>query len=166
MSARKLTPLATLAALAIVAAACAAPASRYRTDAITFIAGEAVYQAYGVVFENIGCTEPATTDEGATFECRADGDDGQSYGFTLTIVGKNTLELTDIVLVEAPPSSDVAASSEPESTEAGGAPTVTAPAPAPAATSVAPTSVAPTTGAPTTVAPTAAQTTTTTASPG
>ena len=105
--------------------ACAAPASRHRTDAIAFIASNEMFDAYDVDFENIDCIEPDSTDEGATVTCRADGDDGQSYRFTFTVVGTNQLELTEIGFDGVVPSAEPD-SSGPESTGA----TETAPEPA------------------------------------
>lgn len=85
-------------AAALVAGGCAAPASRYRSDAVDFIRGDTMFQAYSVDFQDIECGEPDTTDEGATLACAAtDPETDQAYVLTFTIVGKNELELTDIV---------------------------------------------------------------------
>lgn len=162
----------TLAALGIAAsatvAACAAQASQYRTDAVAFIDSDPMFEAYNVDFENIDCTEPDSTDEGGTVACTADGDNGQSYAFTFTIVGENELQLTAIALVDAPSSegSEPPDSTEPEATS-GAEPAATSgaagsaiTAPAPAAITTATTAAA--TTAPPTTARAAAATTTTT----
>lgn len=178
MNGRRTIWLSSLGTMAAIVSACAAPASRYPTDAAAFIASDEVYDAYKVDFENIDCGEPASTDVGTTLSCTADGK-GQRYRLTFTIVGKNRLELSGIELLDAPPSSQVTGSSEPPTstptestsgaptTAASGGPTGTAAVPAPAVTTAAPTTAAPTTAAPpaTTAAPTTAAPAPTTAAP-
>lgn len=190
MNAKTVISLVALGAAAtMTVSACGARASRYRTDAITFIDSDTMFDAYGVDFENVDCSEPESTDEGATVACRADGTDGQSYVLTFTIVGKNELELSGIALVGTlPPSSEPDASSPPESsgpdstgvessgptsvppTTTAAAPSVTAPAPGPAPTTAAaaPTTsaAAPATTAAAPVTTAAAARPTTTAAPG
>jgi hypothetical protein len=49
--------------------------------------------AGGVTFEEAECQEPASTDTNTAFVCTSTGSDGQDYTFTVTIVGRNTLDL-------------------------------------------------------------------------
>lgn len=49
--------------------------------------------AGGITFEEAECQEPSSTDTNTAFVCTSTGSDGQDYTFTVTIVGRNTLDL-------------------------------------------------------------------------
>ena len=50
-------------------------------------------QAGGIQFEDIECQEPSSTESNTAFVCTATGSNGQAYTFTVTIAGRNRLEL-------------------------------------------------------------------------
>jgi hypothetical protein len=49
--------------------------------------------AGGVAFDDATCEKPASTDTNTTFPCTSVGSDGREYRFTVTIVGRNSLDL-------------------------------------------------------------------------
>jgi len=49
--------------------------------------------AGGITFEGTECEEPSSTETNTAFVCTSTGSDGQRYTFTVTIVGRNSLDL-------------------------------------------------------------------------
>jgi hypothetical protein len=49
--------------------------------------------AGGITFEDAECQEPTSTETNTAFVCTSTGSDGTDYTFTVTIVGRNTLDL-------------------------------------------------------------------------
>ena len=49
--------------------------------------------AGGITFDGTECQEPASTETNTAFVCTSSGSDGQTYTFTVTIVGRNSLQL-------------------------------------------------------------------------
>jgi hypothetical protein len=90
--------MALAAATALVAlAACSADEQDYQREAEKFIEDEDgdVAGSLGLTFTNAVCEQPASSDVGTTYSCTADGSDGTSYQFTVTIDKKNSLKITD-----------------------------------------------------------------------
>jgi len=92
--------------------------------------------AGGITFEDAECQEPTSTETNTAFVCTSTGSDGTNYTFTVTIVGRNTLDL-----VSQPPlpgRSSATTTTAPTTTAAGGS--------APAATSTTAAAATTTTG--------------------
>lgn len=96
MSPRGRALIAPLAA-GTVLVACGGPPSAgdYRSGAEGFIEGglDGQADAAGVSFAEASCDDPPSTDTGAIFACTASGQDGTAYTFTVTIVGRNRMDL-------------------------------------------------------------------------
>ena len=94
MPLRRLFPLAGLAAAA-VACGGAPTAGDYADGAEDFITdgldGQA--EAAGVTFSDPACDDPPETSTGTVFTCTATGSDGTVYTFSVTVVGRNDMQL-------------------------------------------------------------------------
>lgn len=83
-------------AVAIFAACGGAPsAGDYSTGAADFITEGLDGQAEraGLTFADPACDDPPATSTGTIFSCTATGSDGTVYTFTVTIVGRNRMDL-------------------------------------------------------------------------
>lgn len=127
MRRRARLPLAATAAL-VALTACGGPptagdmAERAEEYIEEDLAGNP--EAGGITFQATECQDPASTEPNTAFVCTATGSDGQTYTFTVTIVGRNSLEL-----VSQPPLPGRATdTTTPGSVPAGSASTTTAPA--------------------------------------
>ena len=114
---RALAP-AALAVTALATAGCggAPSAGDYRGGAEDFIEGglDGQAEAAGVTFETAECDDPPSTSTGSIFSCSATGSDGTAYTFTVTIVGRNRMDLVS----EPPLPSPASATTTPGSTPA------------------------------------------------
>jgi hypothetical protein len=133
MRPRRAIAPATLAATALVG--CGGPPSGgdYRSGAEDFIEGGLDGQAHiaGVSFAAAECDDPSSTSTGSIFSCSATGSDGTAYTFTVTIVGRNRMDLvsepplptpasqTTPPPAGAPPTTAVAAAAPPPTTAPG-----------------------------------------------
>ncbi len=130
---RALVPAAL--AVTVLAACGGAPSGGdYRSGAEDFIEAGLDGQAEmaGVTFANAQCDDPPSTSSGSIFSCSATGSDGTAYTFTVTIVGRNRMDL-----VSEPPLPVPASETTTPTTIAGtppGAPPTTVPAAPPTTT--------------------------------
>ena len=130
---RALLALSAIPALAVLAACGGAPsAGDYASRGEDFIAEGLDGQAEraGLTFTEPQCDDPPATSVGTIFNCTATGSDGTVYTFTVTIVGRNRMEL-----VSQPP----LPSGGGDTTTPGSTPGSTPASPAAPATSAAPT---------------------------
>lgn len=97
---RRSSLLVPIAAAAFVACGGAPSAGDYASRGEDFIAEGLDGQAEraGITFSEPQCDDPPATATGTIFSCTATGSDGTVYTFTVTIVGRNRMEL-----VSAPP---------------------------------------------------------------
>ena len=97
---RRSAVLIPIAAAALVACGGAPSAGDYASRGEDFIADGLDGQAEraGITFSEPQCDDPPATATGTIFSCTATGSDGTVYTFTVTIVGRNRMEL-----VSAPP---------------------------------------------------------------
>jgi hypothetical protein len=119
---RRATLLLPLAAgTALVACGGAPSAGDYASRGEDFITDGLDGQAEraGISFAEPQCDDPPATTTGTIFSCTASGSDGSVYTFTVTIVGRNRMEL-----VSEPPLPSTSATTTPASTPAAGATTV------------------------------------------
>ena len=89
-------PVLAAAGLAALAACGGAPsAGDYADRAADFIADGLDGQAEqaGLSFAEPSCDDPPATSTGTVFTCTASGSDGTVYTFTVTIVGRNDMDL-------------------------------------------------------------------------
>lgn len=95
MSPRRLLALTTVGGIALVGCGGPPSAGDYRSGAEDFIEGglDGQADAAGVAFGEASCDDPPSTDTGAIFSCTASGEDGTAYTFTVTIVGRNRMDL-------------------------------------------------------------------------
>jgi len=91
---RALVP-AAVAVTALAACGGAPSAGDYRSGAEDFIEAGLDGQAEmaGVTFAAAQCDDPPSTSSGSVFSCSATGSDGTAYTFTVTIVGRNRMDL-------------------------------------------------------------------------
>ena len=87
--------LVPFAAVTLVACGGAPSASDYSSGGEDFISGGLDGQAEraGLSFSEPQCDDPPATAVGTVFDCTATGSDGTVYTFTVTIVGRNRMEL-------------------------------------------------------------------------
>jgi hypothetical protein len=128
--------LPSTALLALAACGGAPSAGDYASRGEDFITEGLDGQAEraGISFADPQCDDPPSTAVGTIFNCTATGSDGVVYTFTVTIVGRNRMELV----------------SQPPLPSAGGG--TTTPGSTPAPTTTVPTTTVPTTTVPTTTA--------------
>jgi hypothetical protein len=128
--------LLPFAALTTLAACGGAPsAGDYASRGEDFISEGLDGQAEraGISFTEPQCDDPPATAIGTIFNCTATGSDGVVYTFTVTIVGRNRMEL-----VSEPPLPSTGAATTTSSTPSTPAAPATPPAPATPATTAAP----------------------------
>ena len=122
---RALVPAAL--AVTVLAACGGAPSGGdYRNGAEDFIEAGLDGQAEraGVTFATAQCDDPPSTSAGSIFSCSATGSDGTAYTFTVTIVGRNRMDL-----VSEPPLPTPASETTVAGTPAGAPPTTVPAAP-------------------------------------
>jgi hypothetical protein len=121
---RRSAPLVALAAGAVLVACGGAPtAGDYADRGEDFIAEGLDGQAEraGVAFSEPQCEDPPATSPGTIFTCTAQGSDTTVYTFTVTIVGRNRMELVSQPPLPSPGSetSEPAPTAAPPATVAG-----------------------------------------------
>jgi len=87
--------LALAGGAALVACGGAPTAGDYANRGEEFITDGLDGQAEraGLTFSDPQCEDPPATSSGTIFTCTAGGSDGTSYTFTVTIIGRNRMEL-------------------------------------------------------------------------
>jgi hypothetical protein len=120
----RLRPALLVSVAAATVVACGGPPSAgdYASGGEDFIGGGLDGQAEraGISFAEPSCDDPPATTVGTIFNCTATGSDGTVYTFTVTIVGRNRMELVS----EPPLPAGGAATTTPGTTPV--APTTTA----------------------------------------
>jgi hypothetical protein len=123
--ARLLLPI--VAGTALVACGGAPTAGDYAERGQDFIAEGLDGQAEraGVAFSEPQCDDPPATSAGTIFTCTARGSDDTVYTFTVTIIGRNRMELVSEPPLRTPGSETTTASSAPAGPASTAAPTPT-----------------------------------------